>query len=157
MVKNCMIYLKIQVKNNDIADQFPKKVEKMRGHYNEWWSSVSTEFNQFPVIVLGSDNQNPIELTCHDTHVHDSKIPWNQDYIREAKKNPVGGEFTVEFEKTGKYQVEISRWPFESGLAINDAVKGRAATISTEAVSDGRTMNLLKVELKLVLGNKKNQ
>ena len=135
--------------NNDIADQFPKKVEKMRGYYNEWWSSVSTEFNIFPVIVLGSDNQNPIELTCHDTHVHDSKIPWNQDYIREAKKNPVGGEFTVEFEKTGKYQVEISRWPFESGLAINDAVKGRAKTISTEAVSDGRIMDFTKGGVKI--------
>ncbi|WP_418637323.1 arylsulfatase [Winogradskyella sp.] len=61
--------------DNDLAAQFPKKVEQMRGYYNEWWSSVSTEFNQFPIIVLGSDNQNPIELTCHDTHVHDSKIP----------------------------------------------------------------------------------
>ncbi len=116
----------------------------MRDHYDEWWNSVSAKFNQFPVIVLGSDNQNPIELTCHDTHVHDSKIPWNQDYIREAKKNPIGGNFTVEFEKTGKYQIEISRWPFESGLAINDAVKGRPATLATEAISEGRSMNFTK-------------
>ena len=126
---------------NDIASQFPEKVKKMRGHYNEWWSSVSTEFNQFPIIILGSDNQNPIELTCHDTHVHDSKIPWNQNYIREAKKNPFGGEFTVQFEQSGSYSIELSRWPFESDLAINDAVKGRKATLSTESLSDGRTMN----------------
>ena len=126
---------------NDIASQFPEKVKKMRGHYNEWWSSVSTEFNQFPIIILGSDNQNPIELTCHDTHVHDSKIPWNQNYIREAKKNPFGGEFTVQFEQSGSYSIELSRWPFESDLAINDAVEGRKATLSTESLSDGRTMN----------------
>ena len=129
---------------NDIAKQNPTLVAKMRDHYDEWWNSVSAKFNQFPVIVLGSDNQNPIELTCHDTHVHDSKIPWNQDYIREAKKNPIGGNFTVEFEKTGKYQIEISRWPFESGLAINDAVKGRPATLATEAISEGRSMNFTK-------------
>ena len=126
---------------NNIAKQNPTLVAKMRGYYDEWWSSVSTKFNQFPVIVLGSDNQNPIELTCHDTHVHDSKIPWNQDFIREAKKNPMGGNFTVEFEQTGKYQIEISRWPFESGLAINDVVKGRPATLATEEISEGRSMN----------------
>ncbi|WP_339881492.1 arylsulfatase [Polaribacter vadi] len=129
---------------NDIAMQFPKIVNKMRNHYEEWWSSVSTEFNQFPVIILGSDNQNPVELTCHDTHIHDSKIPWNQDFIREAKKNPIGGNFTVEFEHSGKYQIEISRWPFESGLAINDSVKGRPATLATEAISEGRNMSFTK-------------
>jgi hypothetical protein len=128
---------------NDIAKQNPSVVAKMRGYYDDWWSSVSEKFNLFPVIVLGSDNQNPIELTCHDTHVHDSKIPWNQDFIREAEKNPMGGNFTVEFEKTGTYKIEISRWPFESGLAINDAVKGRAKTIATEAISEGKAMNFL--------------
>lgn len=126
---------------NDLASQFPEKVKKMRDHYNEWWISVSAEFNQFPIIILGSDNQNPIELTCHDTHVHDSKIPWNQNFIREAKKNPIGGNFTVEFEQSGSYKIELSRWPFESGLAINDAVEGRKSTLSTESISDGRTMN----------------
>jgi arylsulfatase A-like enzyme len=128
---------------NDIAKQNPEIVAKMRGNYDEWWNSVSSKFNQFPVIILGSDNQNPIELTCHDTHVNDSKIPWNQDFIREAEKNPMGGNFTVEFEKTGKYQIEISRWPFESGLAINDAVKGRTKTIATEAISEGKAMNFV--------------
>jgi hypothetical protein len=134
---------------NDIAKQFPDKVKKMRGHYNEWWSSVSTEFNQFPVIVLGSAKQNPIELTCHDTHIHDSKIPWNQNYIREAKKNPLGGEFTVEFEQSGTYQIELSRWPFESGLAINDAVEGRKGTLSTESISDGRAMSFKSGGVKI--------
>lgn len=134
---------------NDIAKQNPGIAAKMRSHYDEWWSSVSEKFNLFPVIVLGSDNQNPIELTCHDSHVHDSKIPWNQDFIREADKNPMGGNFTVEFEKSGTYKIEISRWPFESGLAINDAVKGRAKTISTEAISAGRTMNFTKGGLQI--------
>jgi hypothetical protein len=53
----------------------------------------------------------------------------------------MGGNFTVEFEQTGKYQIEISRWPFESGLAINDVVKGRPATLATEEISEGRSMN----------------
>jgi len=134
---------------NDIAAQFPETVKKMRTHYNEWWSSVSTEFNQFPEIILGSDNQNPIELTCHDTHIHESNLPWNQNYIREGAKNPKGGFFTVNFEHSGSYKIEISRWPFESGLAINDAVEGRAATLSTEAISTGNALTFKSGVVKI--------
>ena len=126
---------------NDLASQNPEQVKKMRGYYEEWWSSVSSEFNQFPVIIVGSDEQNPIEISCHDGHVHDSKIPWNQNYIREAQKNPIGGEYTVVFEQDGTYKIEMSRWPFESGLAINESIEGRPATISTDPISDGRIMN----------------
>ncbi|QXP63052.1 arylsulfatase [Polaribacter sp. HaHaR_3_91] len=134
---------------NDIAKLFPEKVEKMRGFYNEWWSSVSTEFNQFPEIILGSDNQNPIELTCHDTHIHESHLPWNQNYIRDGKKNPKGGFFTVNFEHSGSYKIEISRWPFEAGLAINDAVAGREGTLSTEAINEGNAMTFKSGVVKI--------
>ena len=93
---------------------------------------------------MGSDNRNPIELTCHDTHVHDSKTLLKQDFIREAKKNTVGGSFTVEFEQSGKYQIEISRWPFKSGLAISESAKGRPATISIEQISEGKSISFVK-------------
>jgi hypothetical protein len=33
----------------------------------------------------------------------------NQNYIREAKKNPFGGEYTLEFEQDGTYEIELSR------------------------------------------------
>lgn len=134
---------------NDLAVLFPDKVKRMRGYYNQWWSSVSTEFNQFPIIILGSDQQNPIDLTCHDTHVHDSKIPWNQNFIREAKKNPMGGSFTVAFDQSGTYSIELSRWPLESNLAINAAVEGKEGTIYTEAIKAGRTMNFISGGLKI--------
>lgn len=134
---------------NDLANTKPELVEKMRGYYEEWWSSVSSEFNQFPVIIVGSDKQNPIEITCHDGHVHDSKIPWNQNFIREAKKNPIGGEYTLEFEQDGDYEIELSRWPFESGLAINETVKGRKSTVSTGSISKGKAMKFKSGTLEI--------
>ena len=133
----------------DLANQFPEKVKKMRAHYEEWWASVSSEFNQFPVIIAGSDKENPLILTCHDEHVHDSKIPWNQNYIREAKKNPIGGEFTLVFEQDGFYEIEISRWPFESGLAINEGVNGRPATQTIDAISKGNAKNYKKASIQI--------
>ena len=135
--------------DKDLAAQFPNVVAKMRGYYNEWWSSVSTEFNQFPVILVGSEKENPVILTCHDEHIHDSKIPWNQDYIREATLNPIGGEFTLYFERDGVYEIEVSRWPFESGLNINEGVSGRKETTYIEAISEGKAMDFNKAVIKI--------
>jgi arylsulfatase A-like enzyme len=135
--------------NKDLAAQFPEVVTKMRGYYDEWWSSVSTEFNQFPVIIVGSEKQNPVEITCHDEHIHDSKIPWNQNFIRESKLNPIGGEFTIEFERDGVYEIEVSRWPFESGLKINEGVDGKKATTFIDEVAEGKGMDFKKAVVKM--------
>ncbi|UMB53304.1 arylsulfatase [Lutibacter sp. A64] len=136
-----------QTKN--LANEQPEVVNKMRGYYNEWWDSVSEEFNQYPVIIVGSDKQNPITITCHDEHISDSKIPWNQNFIRSGKHNPYGGTFIVAFEQSGAYKIEISRWPFESDLAINSGIDGREKTISTGAISKGIAKNFTKGTLKI--------
>ncbi len=133
----------------DLANEQPEVVNKMRGYYNEWWNSISEEFNQYPVIIVGSDKQNPITITCHDEHISDSKIPWNQNFIRSGKHNPYGGTFTVAFEQSGTYKIEISRWPFESNLAINASVEGRKKTISTGAISKGVVKSFIKGTLKI--------
>ncbi|UMB61792.1 arylsulfatase [Lutibacter sp. A80] len=133
----------------DLANEQPEVVNKMRGYYNEWWNSVSEEFNQYPVIIVGSDKQNPTTITCHDEHISDSKIPWNQNFIRSGKHNPYGGTFTVAFEQSGTYKIEISRWPFESDLTINASVEGREKTISTGAISEGVVKNFIKGTLKI--------
>jgi arylsulfatase A-like enzyme len=135
---------------NNIATQLPEKVAQMRNYYEEWWASVSSEFNRFPIIKVGSNKENPVIITCHDSHIHDSKIPWNQNYIREAKKNPYGGEYTLEFERDGTYKIELSRWPFESNLAINKGLfDGQEATETTEAVPNGMAMNFKTGSLKI--------
>lgn len=135
--------------NKDLSTQFPAIVTKMRGYYEKWWSSVSSEFNIFPVIIVGSEKQNPIEITCHDEHINDSKIPWNQNFIREGQKNPMGGEFTIEFENDGVYQIEVSRWPFESELIINEGITGRKATPLVDEISEGKAMHFKKSVLKI--------
>ncbi|WP_158850514.1 arylsulfatase [Algibacter sp. L1A34] len=135
--------------DKDLAAQFPDVVAKMRGYYEEWWSSVSAEFNQFPVIIVGSEKENPMILTCHDEHIHDSKIPWNQNFIREAKLNPIGGEFIIEFERDGVYEIEVSRWPFESGLKINEGVSGRKSTQYIDAIAEGKAIDFKKAVVKI--------
>ena len=69
--------------------------------------------------------------------------------LEKLKKNPMGGSFTVAFDQSGTYSIELSRWPFESNLAINAAVEGKEGTISTEAIKDGRTMNFISGGVKI--------
>ena len=135
---------------NDLAKTYPEKVETLREYYDEWWTSVSTQFEEYPIITLGSDNQNPIELTCHDTHIHSSTIPWHQNHVRDGVKNPYGGTFTVKFAESGHYRIELSRWPFEANLPINAGIEnGRAEAVNYDAISAGKAFNFVKGTLKI--------
>ena len=136
-----------------IIDDYPEPqfliVDKMKEYYEEWWRSVSTDFTDFTTIVLGSDKQNPVEISCHEQHIEEPKIPWDQDQIRMANKNPFGGEFTIEFDRDGDYEIEVSRWPFESNLMINEAVAGIKATLTTNKIPEGKALNFKKAILKI--------
>ena len=136
--------------DNDLAAKYPDKVQTMRGYYDEWWASVSEQFEAYPVIVLGTANENPMYLNCHDTHVHSSKIPWHQNHVREGKKNPIAGTFTVVFEKDGHYKIEISRWAFEANLPINAGIKeGRSKAVNYDAIPAGRAFDFVKGTVKI--------
>jgi hypothetical protein len=141
--------------STDLSSKFPETVTKMRGFYEEWWKSVSTEFDQIPTIIVGSDKQNPVELTAHDQHSEDAKIPYLQNHIREGVKNCFGGAIALEFDRDGDYEIEVSRWPFESNLMINEAVAGTKATATTTKVSDGKAFDFKKVVLNI--GNWKDE
>jgi arylsulfatase A-like enzyme len=135
---------------SDLAGKYPERVREMRGYYNEWWSSVSSEFNLYPVIKVGSKYENPVIITCHDSHIEDSKIPWNQNFIRQGLKNPEGGSYVIEFASDGEYRIAISRWPFESGLAINEGTEdGYDAEVNFEGVPDGKALNFISGGVKI--------
>jgi arylsulfatase A-like enzyme len=133
----------------DISSKFPETVAKMRGFYEEWWRSVSTEFDQMATFIVGSDKQNPVTITAHDQHSADDKIPYLQNHIREGNKNPLGGELAIEFECDGDYEIEVSRYPTEANLMINEAVEGKKATLTTSKISDGKAFDFRKAILKI--------
>jgi len=134
----------------DLAGQYPGRVKQMRDYYNEWWSSVSSEFSLYPVIKVGSEYENPVIITCHDSHVEDSEIPWNQNFIRRGLKNPVGGSYVIEFAGDGRYQIAISRWPLASGFAINEGTgDGYEAAVNYEGVPDGKAFSFVSGGIKI--------
>jgi len=134
----------------DLASGNPDKVKTMRSYYDEWWKSVSTQFSSYPIIILGDEKQNPTEFTCHDSHVVSSVIPWHQNHVREGRKNPIGGEYIVSFAESGEYEITMSRWPLESGLAINAGLEeGRHAAVNYDAISPGRAFDFVMGGVKI--------
>jgi len=114
---------------NNIADENPSVVERLRKASEDWWADISERFDEYCETIIGSDKQNPIRLMSHDWH---SEMPaWSQSAVRSGSK--ANGFWAVEIERNGTYQFELRRWPKELNTPINAAIPDGKAIIATEA------------------------
>jgi len=113
---------------NNIADAHPERVEKMNAFYDSWWASVIKE-SKLSVIDLGTVETDV--LTCMDIQSKEQFPNWNQKMIRNGNLL-IPAKFSVNFTQSGKYKIELARWPLESGHALgaelNDELPGTAYT-----------------------------
>jgi len=107
---------------NDVADQHPQVVENLRSAYEGWWQSLSPVFDKFVAIGIGSDQENPSHLTCHDWHTENGPVPWNQGAIRQGPF--VNGWWVIDVLRDGRYEITLRRWPSYAPGAI-EAVQAR--------------------------------
>ena len=107
----------------DLANQHPDQVSIMKKAYEDWWTSTSTNFDIEPAIMIGTEMENPVVLTAHDWHGDNGIHPWNQFHIRKGELKQ-HGYWTVEIVEEGDYEIALSRYPVESGLAINTTTPG---------------------------------
>jgi len=80
--------------------------------------------------VLGSDEENPARLTCHDWH-GGGAVPWAQGHIRNGLK--ANGFWAVEVARAGEYEFSLRRWPREVDAPINAAIPGGKAIRAQQA------------------------
>ena len=127
----------------NVADTFPGVVTKMNRFYDEWWSTLEADVKH-AVIPIGKE---PVHLTIHDLHTEEP-LPWNQEQIREAKFNP-DGFYTIHIEEDGDYIFRMSRYPLESGLAIQDQAVAIAATTTRDGLPAGKGLKAIAVNIEL--------
>lgn len=108
--------------NHNIAVKHPERVKAMRNHYEQWWKEVSKDFDKEIYFKIGLDIENPITLTCHDTHAESGNHAWNQLYIRDGKINK--GYWSIDVKENANYKISLRRYPIESGLEINKTIPG---------------------------------
>jgi arylsulfatase A-like enzyme len=116
---------------DDVAGRNTDVVQRLRQAYEDWWADVSTRFDEYCQIVLGSDKENPTRLTCHDWHGGDDLPPWDQTQV--LKGPPANGFWAVEVEQAGDYEFSLRRWPKEVDQPIHAAIPGGRAIQATRA------------------------
>jgi hypothetical protein len=114
---------------NNLADQHPKVVEKLRDAYEKWWADLSERFDEYCETIIGSDKENPVRLMSHDWHT--PRVPWHQGAVLSGMK--ANGFWAVEVERNGTYEFALRRWPVEVDKPITAAIARGKAITATEA------------------------
>jgi hypothetical protein len=116
---------------DNLAKARPEVVAELRDAYEAWWRDTSEHFDEYCPIVIGSVEENPVALTCHDWHAPIKHVPWNQGLIRKGPE--ANGFWAVDIERDGTYTFELRRWPRELDAPITAVVEGGTAIDATEA------------------------
>ena len=110
----------------DLAGKYPDRVAKMRAFYEAWWAELEPTFARTTELHLGHEDHPVVTLTSHDW-IQEAYPPWNQ--AQNRNKQPVHplrlnikheGHWAVKVLREGTYEVEVRRWPEESGKKINE-------------------------------------
>ncbi len=103
---------------NDVIELYPEEAKRLINFYEDWWAELEPTFSQDARIILGNPAENPSTLTAHDW-ITVGLTPWNHSHIRNGENKPENtGHWNVEVETAGDYEIELRRWPKESGAGI---------------------------------------
>ena len=92
---------------NNVAEREPGVVAELRRAYDGWWNSISTRFDEFVSIELGTEAAPRSTLSCHDWH--SDQVPFDHSLV---KKDPeANGFWAVEFVRGGTYRVTLRSRP----------------------------------------------
>ena len=93
--------------HNNIADQYPDVVKDLYKKYNQWWIEKAPAPDWYARIYIGSEYENPVTLYSHDAFSRRGESIW-----------------IVNVAKDGMYEIELNRWPSESGKVIVENREG---------------------------------
>ena len=105
----------------NIIEEYPELVPKMRDAYEDWWETVSGQFDRDVPFALGGSDETVI-LTTHDIRNEASDSAWHQSQVRAGKA--VSGYWAVDIRKAGTYTIELRRWDRSTGYKITSGIDG---------------------------------
>ena len=95
---------------NDLAAEHGEVVQQLRGEYDNWWTSLSTSFDELVHIGIGSESEPRTQLHPHDCHVTSQKMSsWHQGHVRDGHLG--NGFWAIDVTRPGRYEFELRRWP----------------------------------------------
>jgi arylsulfatase len=93
---------------NNVIDMHPQIANRLRNFYRQWWSRVAPRVNEHAAITIGSDEENPQQLSPAD---------WEDSFLDQGRQVREGlrrnGAWNVVVDRAGEYEFEIRRWAKE--------------------------------------------
>ena len=107
--------------DRDVASQFPERADTMERAYQDWHQDAYKQFLKTRYIDLGHPEVPSTTLYASD---------WDGDYCDNPgglQSSTAKGAWHVEVVQAGRYRIELSRWPFESGKTLTEATDPKRA------------------------------
>lgn len=143
----------------NVADQHPEMVEKMKTIYGEWLDHTTGTIREPVRFILGDVRAPVISLTTQDTYMAKGNSVFSpRGVLNLEQKN---GPWKVRFARDGTYRITLSRYPLythlpmgihsEKGNADFDAAMARLSVgeiVDEQEISPNDTLVSFEVEVK---------
>jgi arylsulfatase len=111
------------LQKNNVIEEHPEVVRKMRGELYHWWDEVGPKANIPQRVVIGTDHENPSRLTaCEWLDVFVDQ----QGQIRRGQQK--SGYWLLDVAQDGKYEFELRRWPRDADIPLAEAMPDGSGT-----------------------------
>ncbi len=110
------------LQREDVAQEFPDVVRELDRKHREWIESIGAGMAPTRILV-GSDLENPTDLTSQDWVMPKGGPPWSHGHV--VNRMIANAPWLIDVAKAGQYRFTLSRWP----LYIHKPIDSTAARI----------------------------
>ena len=115
---------------NDVSDKHPELTKELRAFYDDYWASIEESIDVIEPLVVGHDAEPSTVLTSNNW------VEVDCDNMRRVSSGKLmSGIWQIEVEKSGRYKIELARWPFHLNRELTG--KGPDKTIGGMPISPG--------------------
>lgn len=116
----------------------------MRDYYGKWWSGVESRLSDFEPISLGCPQEDSVSLSSSDW---EDLYCDNNKHVGEATGGPQGGVWSILVERSGRYEIELRRWPFHTDASLTSM--GPQKTVSGRPITTNQVVPIAAAKLQI--------
>ena len=127
------------MQQHDLASQHPDIAAKLSGHLDAWWSDITAEGDPAEPLRVTIDGRSDDGVDRSGQRI--TACEWLDVFVDQQLQVRYGakrfGVWHLDIERPGRYDVQLRRWPAESGLALTDGIGQTEATSGTMTAGPG--------------------
>jgi len=106
---------------HNVIGAHPEVAAGLSRFYETWWADVSRRHAGPDLLVIGSDQENPVALNAHDwLPPMSGNVPWNQPGV--GNRNVANGTWHVRVARPGRYALTLRERPAVAAHPLGAAV-----------------------------------